>query len=1482
MNATNLVSFISQPVNAAEIFDPQLIDQIVGDNSCATSSWTTYKIVQNTHLVKRGSPSETQYWDWDLLYKASEYNQKVYGITDNRMNFLYGSLKSEKGTPYTETFNYLTLNDTNWEGLGVTVADANLKKQITKDNLWYYTSLLDSQGEKSSTVTSTLWFVMTPYDKDLSSSEINDWVKKWFSYKNSKITPDIYYGNYQINQEINGRNTIAWKKVFEGRKSVYDYFTPTTSWQNLWEAALNFNVWTPFTALQMSCLDYDFEPTNKWWYTWKPWYISPEFAWNLVNWNDVWVFYQSEIGDKNVSVYKSNASLNYESLKQIWRNDETNVNDYSTPSQWISWLQTKKQIYTSYTTSWVNKTLTSDSVNVPNVRRLWCSSFYGPFDSSKFLQTKESLDMVHFVKSITQEGNFTEVSNKKLPAISIQTSSVNWWNVTSQSLIKLWELPLDTMNWWTVQSPKGYPQTVFLGWKWVTTTTSDSRVNTLLQKDSNNWNSAGKEFMFTFFRDSIRYFWTYIKAFHPYWKVSVVSSNTSGLYPTLSTNWVQVTWIKLSNVKVIDKNYQEVTSWTNYDWAKNKVWIKNWFIVYQTKSWETKRDALKFFNAITPVNDTTEILLPSADITKILQIDLEWYTDDISYAPKFNTNDLEIITNTTVCKPLKIVRNDFDSASCNVNVDWLITKDWNPATADDIDTTKVWLMIWNPSDPLKDFYVKSNWKMIWAVFNDSNGTLKANLNLLTDSKLASYVSWKELSVFFVAKDANWKIFYSDLTSTKSFPKSCSVWPVPEVINPPDITLDKQPEITYPKITYDAQVLNIWIIWSSVCLNSNYFESIPVNISSNTNIKKVEYRVYKNSTNEILDSWNFSWIWTTSLNKNLSVNIRQMLDGTIWNKSDNIRIWLNISFEDGTVTGWFDKYSNYSILVKDCSAQWFVPPVYSCEQTSITNWNVANTNIATMNNQSLQNNNSNWACYATCDAWYQWNWSYCVEIVSPVVNSCIQTSVPNWTVTVWTPISIRQLLQNTNSNNACYVQCNAWHQWNWSYCLPEEVDVNEVPNKPWNVLPIDWQEIDVSKLVDNQYGWAIIKESPTNTDNIIVTLQGSECDDMDNNENNDDYDSTEWQVQTTSDFQNPFGSYMETWINIYPWTSERNRVTIEIPKVDIQSKVFYWRFRYKDKAGQYSEWSDYTNFRWKLVCFSSPVWTSIAKGSVITVSENWKNEAFQFPVWDILKSTNGQYYIYISYSFYNNLSASQKQRLPIDNLILTAQAQCPNIDIASISLYKPDYYILSPNNPLWKSLTGSTQDLTVPVFDINSKTAYDVFSKSSSSYNLAYKITDFPKWNKKDEIQDWTINLDPPCWTDKFCVKSESWEISRLPMFETKEENWEKSIYQRVWPICNPEWYFKDESSSRLSNWLFGEKYILPDFSQGKGYIAETEKKPYVSIIENWYTFCINPDTKAKVYKTINNISIPQFDIQKTLIWCTSWIYSSSEYWRLCK
>jgi hypothetical protein len=33
--------------------------------------------------------------------------------------------------------------------------------------------------------------------------------------------------------------------------------------------------------------------------------------------------------------------------------------------------------------------------------------------------------------------------------------------------------------------------------------------------------------------------------------------------------------------------------------------------------------------------------------------------------------------------------------------------------------------------------------------------------------------------------------------------------------------------------------------------------------------------------------------------------------------------------------------------------------------------------------------------------------------------------------------------------------------------------------------------------------------------------------MDNNESNDDYDSTEWQVQATSDFQNPFGSYMET-------------------------------------------------------------------------------------------------------------------------------------------------------------------------------------------------------------------------------------------------------------------------------------------------------------------------------------------------------------------
>lgn len=173
-------------------------------------------------------------------------------------------------------------------------------------------------------------------------------------------------------------------------------------------------------------------------------------------------------------------------------------------------------------------------------------------------------------------------------------------------------------------------------------------------------------------------------------------------------------------------------------------------------------------------------------------------------------------------------------------------------------------------------------------------------------------------------------------------------------------------------------------------------------------------------------------------KNLSDQEISKLTNSLWITKEEL--WLliywnayntnsNVSATNWWVVSYLWTFSLSSLSV----AVWTDVTITNNCTTSPTSYASSNLSVAT----------TSWTTITTISAWTTnitpvwWN---CNDVsaktltVTPPANSCNSTKPTNSITIAWTPTSVNQSWQNTNSANPCYYTCESWYGWNWSSCV----------------------------------------------------------------------------------------------------------------------------------------------------------------------------------------------------------------------------------------------------------------------------------------------------------------------------------------------------------------------------------------------------------------------------------------------------------------
>ena len=250
---------------------------------------------------------------------------------------------------------------------------------------------------------------------------------------------------------------------------------------------------------------------------------------------------------------------------------------------------------------------------------------------------------------------------------------------------------------------------------------------------------------------------------------------------------------------------------------------------------------------------------------------------------------------------------------------------------------------------------------------------------------------------------------------------------------------------------------------------------------------------------------------------------------------------------------------------------------------------------------------NGSCYYTCKATYSGN--NC-EISTPV-NSCISSTIWNWSVTIWTPQSHNVSLQGTNSSNPCFVTCNNGYSWsNWT-CIaqPSDPDVWSLPAYLSSIptFTINW--LVSEQYVQNGFGVCRNGQEPAYVYWTFSTISS--------NSYNNSYNN--WiahiVVQKSGDWGNTYSTYYEVDASRYTgWNGAWVGIASDCPNAaplstnaDYRGFITFWHIVVTPVNQQSCD-------DWKMPWIDTPTacnWgiTQCCAGSTYTVDNRWPMSYF---------------------------------------------------------------------------------------------------------------------------------------------------------------------------------------------------------------------------------------------------------------------------------
>lgn len=683
--------FWFNPSYSAEIFDPALIDEPLLTWVCWT--WASFNI-SSSHKILRGSDIssssqwDVRYWDW----------AKLYDNKGKTLDFRYGALGSHSSLP--------SLNEVQWNANAAGTVSEGLSKSIANMNTKYYTAL-DNDGSWPATVRAQFWLFFTPYSSDLLTFEERD-----KSPHIDRLTTKVYSKGTEINN------------------IRYDYGTTRDS-----ETAANHFLYTNTSLFSKQWLEWQWCVLNETWDYIKdirglaPWtytcWINPKSTVERECTID-WIYLPLEPGatsEKKICINfwwwsRNDGSAEYESFITADRN-----------ADWKSW-------YNNWFKSWWNYAWFSDYVKSTMRDATTLNGFdhpdmvekkYCSWDKSNFCNSSASArdNSVYQMSSWSQSfWDGTDLIWKNANNLKYWISTISWPDVklfNSRATFDLTYFLRDNLSGvskWINDRTLAQFQIAAYKWtdfnkvlavqnlRWNQFRNSDITQFTLKVhsdrkyiEDTESSSYNGERLSATFFREWIRFYWIYANAFHPNGRVSIVNNdynttteNGSSIASWLWTNGSVISWIKvpISVIQRGDSSLNTITSWTEYDYAKNKVWLTGVKIWYKKKG-SSKIYKTEDFSSITTIKATansgtgSELLLktPISNVTDILRVDVDWKTNDLGFSPSFNTSQIEFIgkSNCLIEAQATIINSD-ENLNCSSTVISAQIKDnnWNSYT----------------------------------------------------------------------------------------------------------------------------------------------------------------------------------------------------------------------------------------------------------------------------------------------------------------------------------------------------------------------------------------------------------------------------------------------------------------------------------------------------------------------------------------------------------------------------------------------------------------------------------------------------------------------------------------------------------------------------------------------------------------------------------------------------------------------------------
>lgn len=903
---------------SAEIFDPALIDEPLLTGVCWTGA--TFNISSSQKILRGSDISASS--QWDVRYGDWA---KLYDSSSKSLDFKYGSLGSHSSLP---SLNEVQGN--NWwptsAGLSTSVANLNSK---------YYTAL-NNDGSWPATVRAQFGLFFTPYSSDLLTFEEPDKspsverlttkvYNKWTEITDIRFNHGVLRDpNTRVNASLYTNTSLFSKQWLEGQWY-------SSSWTWAWKAPVNrectidgvylplepgasnknkvcINFW--WGSRTDGSAEYESFITAVWNADWKSWYNNGFKSWGNYSW----------FSDYVKSTMSTTTSLNGKDHPDMidkkycpWDKSNFCNSVASARDGSVYQLPSNTQSFWDWT-DLIGK-------NANNLK-YWISAIVWPW--VKLFNSRATFDLTYFLRD-----NLSEVSkgiNDRTLA-QFQVVAMKWNDFNK--ILSVQNLKGNQFNGSDITQ---FTLKVHSDKKYVEETDTSSYANEMLTA--------------TFFREWIRFYWVYANAFHPTWRVSIVHSdyntsteNWSSLVSWLWTNGSVISGIKvpISVVKRGDTSLDTITSWADYDYAKNKVWLTDVKIWYK-KKWSSQIYSTEDASSITSLKATanswtgSELLLktPIYNVTEIVRVDIDWKTNDLGFSPSFNTSQIEFIgkSNCLIEAQATIINSDANLNCSSSSISAQIKdNNWNSYTgtlnsakliiSNAITDSKIDEININPlanptqtvSHTLSNNYIKSklpswSYKFIYEIVDANSKTSHSNT--------------------YIAKSNCWEPTTIENKLDNPTSDSCLFW----VCVPVERETPTDPEwndtIKPPSIVKNLIINDFSLIGDSKKCLLNPSDSVEIGwmfsyVSSySRGISKIEtYYKLNNGPVTLLNEKYFSdWVMSTSDKDR--INLNPTYNNNYWDFPWNITYIVKVYDKTGWLADQGQRTSSYSYSIKNCT------------------------------------------------------------------------------------------------------------------------------------------------------------------------------------------------------------------------------------------------------------------------------------------------------------------------------------------------------------------------------------------------------------------------------------------------------------------------------------------------------------------------------------------------------------------------------------